>query len=172
MFGRVVKLKTLDKRPGLFGREGFIKGSLRMSVEVVTDQQDFLGLCKASREQFLHLQRPVEFGALRTDADLPPSLQGLGEHEDAGRAVAFVFVVHATRMLLRGRNGIPGFLEQLHRLLVHAKHRKALVARFLVGLQHVLHAGNELTVGCRRNHPILNFPLRDAVFFRVLRTVS
>jgi len=73
MFGRVVKLKTLDKRPGLFGRESFIKGSLRMGVEVVTDQQDFLGLCKASREQFLHLQRPVNFGALRTSANLPQS---------------------------------------------------------------------------------------------------
>ena len=39
MFGRVVKLKTLDKRPGLFGREGFIKGSLRMGDGLVKSQR-------------------------------------------------------------------------------------------------------------------------------------
>ncbi len=47
-----------------------------MDIQVVTDQYDFLGVCHASREHFLHLQGPVEFGALRTDANLSHPARG------------------------------------------------------------------------------------------------
>ena len=50
-----------------------------MDIQVVTDQYDFLGVCHASCEHFLHLQGPVEFGALQTDANLSPSRQRFGE---------------------------------------------------------------------------------------------
>ena len=66
----------------------------------------------------------------------------------------------------------PWSLQQLHGLLVHAEDRNGRIVRLFIGFQHFLHVGDEFAVGFWRNHPILDFPLRHAIFFSVRRTVS
>ena len=46
MLGRAVKLKALDKRPGLPGREGVVKGALRVGVEVSQTSMTFPAFAK------------------------------------------------------------------------------------------------------------------------------
>ena len=70
------------------------------------------------------------------------------------------------------RIGRPRFFHQLHRLFVHADHRTSRIVRLLVGFQDVFHVRDEFGVRLRRDHPVLDLPLRHAVFFSVCRTVS
>jgi hypothetical protein len=75
-------------------------------------------------------------------------------------------------MLLGGWNRLANFLEQLHGLLVHAEHGARGIVRLFIRLQHFLHAGDELGIGLRRNHPVFELAIRHAVFFNVRRSVS
>jgi cytochrome c oxidase assembly factor CtaG len=52
-----------------------------------------------------------------------------------------------------GRERRPGVGQQLVRLLVHAHHRTGRIIGPLVGLQDVLHAGEELLITRRRPRP-------------------
>ena len=44
MLGRVMPFEAGNESPGLRCREGFIKGSRTMSVEIVLDQDDLVGM--------------------------------------------------------------------------------------------------------------------------------
>src|SRR5712691_7415110 len=103
---------------------------------------------------------------------MAPSLKRLGKHEHAGRARAFVFIVDTTRMVRGGVDWHASFLQQLHRLFVHAHHRKPRVIRLRVCLQHVFHARDTCAVGCRGDDPVLHLARRHAIFFRVFLSVS
>src|SRR5712691_4378075 len=95
---------------------------------------------------------------------MAPSLKRLGKHEHAGRARAFVFIVDTTRMVRGGGDWHASFLQQLHRLFVHAHHRKPRVIRLRVCLQHVFHARDKFAVGFRGDDPVLNLARRHAIF--------
>src|SRR3954452_5986517 len=103
---------------------------------------------------------------------MAPSLKRLGKHEHAGRARAFVFIVDTARMGLGGGDWHARFLQQLHRLFVHAHHRKPSVIRLRVRLQHVCHARDKFAVGFRGDDPGLNLARRHAMFFSVFLSVS
>src|SRR3954447_37310 len=119
-----------------------------------------------------HFERPVDLGPMLTGSCLSKARQRFGEHEDARRAVAFVFVIDPLRVLARRGDRHLRFLQQLHRLLVHAEHRLLGIIRFRISLEHVFHVGHELGILVRRNHPVLDLALGHAIFFSVLRTVS
>jgi hypothetical protein len=103
---------------------------------------------------------------------LPKARKRFGKHENTGRAIAFVFIIDALAMRARRLNRYPGFLEQLDRLLVHAQDGMLRIVGFRIGFKDFFHAGHELAILLWRNHPVLDLPLRHAVFFSVLRTVS
>ncbi len=69
-------------------------------------------------------------------------------------------------------NRDTGLTDELDRLFVHAHDRALRIVGFFIGFQHFLHVGDELAIGLRRNHPVLNLALRQAVFLSVVRTVS
>src|SRR5712692_4115997 len=103
---------------------------------------------------------------------MAPSLKRRGKHAHAGRARAFVCIVDTARMVRGGGDWPASFLQQLHRLFVHAHHRKPRVIRLRVCLQHVFHARDKFAVGFRGDDPVLNLARRHAVFFRVFLSVS
>ena len=74
--------------------------------------------------------------------------------------------------VLRGRHRRAGFLDQLHRLLVHAHDGTIRIVGFLIQIQDLFHVRHELGIGLRRDHPVLDFPLGHPVFFSVRRMVS
>ena len=95
-----------------------------------------------------------------------------GKHANAGRPIAFVFVIHTRAMRRRRGDRHPRFLESLDRLFVHTPHRMHGIVRFRVGFEYVFHTGHAFGVLRRWNHPVLDLPFGHAIFFRVLRTVS
>jgi hypothetical protein len=75
-------------------------------------------------------------------------------------------------MVLRGRDRSTDLLRELYRLLVHANDRDPVVIRFFVDSENLFHTSDELGVGFRRDHPVLDLSTRQTVFLSVVRTVS
>jgi len=71
-----------------------------------------------------------------------------------------------------GRNRRLHLADELARRLVHADYWESAVIRAHVDVEHLFHAGDELGVALRRNHPSYFLPRLELVFFRTRRTVS
>ncbi len=119
-----------------------------------------------------HFDRPVGFCPSFARGRLPETRQRFSKHENAGRTIALVFVIDTLTMLLRRGDWYPSLLEQLDRLFVHTQNGMLRVVGFCIGFEHFFHASHKLGILRRRNYPILNLPLRHAIFFSTLRTVS
>jgi|JI6StandDraft_1071083.scaffolds.fasta_scaffold04194_15 hypothetical protein len=78
---------------------------------------------------------------------------------------SLVFVVHTLGMLFCGRNRHSRFPNQLHQLRVHADDGKVRTVGFFVGVQHLFHSGDELSIAFRRDHPVLDLSFCHAVFY-------
>ena len=135
--------------------EHLVEGSLGVRVEVVAHQGDLLAVGVASFQQAGDLQRPVHLRTPRPNRRLPPTRQRFAEQEDRGRAGPFVLVVDTPRTVLRGRHRRAGFLDQPHRLLVHAHDGTLRIVGFLIQVQDLFHARHELGIGLRRDHPVV-----------------
>jgi hypothetical protein len=101
-----------------------------------------------------HLVGKVDGRAAISDADVPPTSEGLDRREQIAGAVATVLVVDAARSAwLRGlRRSSLG--DQLEWPLVEADHRTLWVVRLGVQLEHVLHVGYEARTDLR-DAPVL-----------------
>ena len=172
VFRRVAELDATNQFPCPGRLEHFVEGARRVRVEVVAHQGDLRAVGVAPLQQRGDLQRPVRLRTPGPGRRLTPTRQRLAEQEDRGRTGPFVFVVDAARPLRRGGQRRAHFLDQLHRLLVHAHDGTIRVVRFLIQIQDLFHVRHELGIGLRRDHPILDFPLRQLVFFSVRRMVS
>ena len=124
-----------------------------MRVEVVAHQGDPRAVGVASFQQPGDLHRPVRLRTPGPRRRLPPTRQRLAEQEDRGRAGPFVLVVDAARARLRGRHRRARFLDQLHRLLIHAHDRTIRVVGSLIQIQDLFHVRHELGISLRRDHP-------------------
>ena len=172
VFRRVAELDATNQFPCPGRLEHFVEGARRVRVEVVAHQGDLRAVGVAPLQQRGDLQRPVRLRTPGPGRRLTPTRQRLAEQEDRGRTGPFVFVVDAARPLRRGGQRRAHFLDQLHRLLVHAHDGTIRIVRFLIQIQDLFHVRHELGIGLRRDHPILDFPLRQLVFFSVRRMVS
>ena len=135
-----------------------------MRVEVVQHEGDPRAVGVAPLQQFGDLQRPVRLRPPGPRRRPPPTRQRLGEQEDRGRAGPFVLVVDAAGPRQRGGHRRARFLDQLHRLLIHAHDRVSRVVRSRIDVQDLLHVRHELGVGLRRNHLVLDLPPGHVVF--------
>ena len=171
-FGVCAELDATNELPCPGRLEHFVEGALGVRVEVVAHQGDLLAVGVASFQQAGDLQRPVHLPAPGPGRRLPPTRQRFAEQEDRGRAGPFVLVVDTPGTLLRGRHRRTGFPDQLHRLLVHAHDGTIRIVGFLIQVQDLFHVRRELGIGLWRDHPILDFPPRHAVFLSVRRMVS
>src|ERR1700730_15869205 len=115
---------------------------------------------------------PIVLGAARPSRRLAEAGERFGKHKDAGRPLAFVFVIDPLRMLLGRRDRHARLADELHRLLVHSNDSAVGVVSFFVALQPLLHVGDKLAIGVGRDYPVLDIPLGYAVFFCVWRPVS
>ena len=172
VFRRVAELDATNQFPCPGRLEHFVEGSLGVRVEVVAHQDDLRAVGVASFQQAGDLQRPVHLRTPRPGRRLPPTRQRFAEQEDRGRAGPFVLVVDTPGTVLRGRHRRAGFLDQLHRLLVHAHDGTIRIVGFLIQIQDLFHVRHELGIGLRRDHPVLDPPLGHPVFFSVRRMVS
>ncbi len=169
---RVAELEATNQFPSPGRLEHLVEGAGRVRVEVVAHQGDLRAVGVAALQQVGDLHRPVRLRPPGPRRRPPPTRQRLAEQEDRGRAGPFVLVVDAAGPRQRGGHRRARFLDQLHRLLIHAHDRASRVVRLRIGVQDLLHVRHELGVGLRRDHPVLDFPPGHPVFFSVRRMVS
>ncbi len=172
MLGRVTELHAPDQLPRPLRLEHLVERAPGVRVQIVAHHDHFLARRVTAFQQARHFRRPVGLGPGRPHAHLTPARQRFGEHEDVGRARAFVFVVDPLAVVLRRRDRRARLLQKLHRLLVHAEHRAGRIMRPGIGVEHLFHACDELGVGLGRDDPVFDLPMGHATFFKVRRTVS
>ena len=168
-----LELHALRQALRLGARKGPEKRAVSVSVQVVADQDQALGLAVARMiREGLDRVRPVHGRAPRGGVDRAPRAQRFHEHPDRAGAVPHVCVVVGggaprTRRLRRPLVGPQPF-----GLFVPADHRIARIVEPKVEVQHRLHRSHERYVLQGRiatPHPA---PGRQFVFFSVRRTVS
>ena len=135
-----------------------------MRVQVVAHQDDLRAPGVASFQQAGELDGPIRLRTPCPCRRLPPTGQRLAEQEDRGRARPFVFVVDTAGPLLGGGHRRARFLDQLHRLLIPAHDRASRVVWSRIQVEDLFHVRHELGIGLRRDHPVLDLPLRHSFF--------
>lgn len=98
--------------------------------------------------------RIVHGGAPFRYLDVAPSLKRGEQHEQAGRAMALIFIVVAGWLAWPHREGRARLGYKLFRCFVEADERPGRIVRPRVDLKHVLHRRNERGVGLGRDYPI------------------
>ena len=172
MFGCVAELDAASQCAGLRWFEHFVERSFGVRVEVVANQNDLFAVGVTTFQMAGHLLRPVHFRSTLSCGRLTPPRERFGEHEDGSGAGSLILVVDSPSVGFRRRNRLAGFLHQLYGLLVHADHRAIGIVRVFVRFQDVLHVRDKLSIGFRRDDPVLDLAFGHAVFLSVPRTVS
>ena len=172
VFWGVTKFDPFHVRPCKVRFERFIERAFRVRVEVVAHEGHIRALGIARIQEVCDFDRPVGLRPSCAGGRLSETREWLGKQENAGRPIAFVFVIHTRALPRRRGDRHPRLLEQLNRLFVHTQHGMLRIVRFGVRFQHVFHTGHKLRVLLWRNHPVLDLALGHAIFLSVLRTVS
>lgn len=164
VFGRKTKVDAANVLARAFRFEGFIERADGVGVQVVADQRDPITIRAPSVQQTSDFLSPVEFRSVFPYGCLTPAGEWFAKHENRSRAVALVFVVDTLGMIFARRDWLTRFVDQLHRLFVHANDGLGWVVRFFIGFQHIFHVRHELGVAFRGDHPVLDALFRHAFF--------
>src|SRR6516225_1551675 len=142
-----------------------------MGVEVVPYENDFLGPGEMDIAKLFENLCVVDGRAALGNFDVAPTFERGKQHEQAGRAVALVFVVVTCRS--PGLNGKrrSRFCDELFGCLVQAHERSGRVVRAGIHFQYILHRGHEPCVGLGRDDPVFLQVRFDVVFFSARATV-
>ena len=93
-----------------------------MGVEVIQDQDHFVGMGITYFQQVLDDSGEIHGGASIGHGDVPLSGEGFNGHEQIG-CLPFVLIVHPLRLTRFGGQQGSGFRHQLLAGLVQADHR-------------------------------------------------
>ena len=126
-----------------------------MSVEVVLHQDDLARCGKVRVGQSLKQLSIVQRGTAVGHLDMAPAFQRREQHKQVGCAVALIFVVVPCWLSWLCRNWQAGFLDKLFRCLVQTDDGPVWIMRPVIDLQHILHAGYEVSAGFWRDDPLL-----------------
>jgi hypothetical protein len=96
---------------------------------------------------------------------MTPAPQRFAHHELVADAFPLVLIVEPSPHARARRLERPHFAKQLLTCFVEADHRIRWVVGQKVGLDHVLHAPDELGISLWRHAPRLDDPRLDVVFF-------
>src|SRR6516225_3305905 len=142
-----------------------------MGVEVVPYENDFLGPGEMDIAKLFENLCVVDGRAALGNFDVAPTFERGKQHEQAGRAVALVFVVVTCRS--PGLNGKrrSRFCDELFGCLVQAHERSGRVVRAGIHFQYILHRGHEPCVGLGRDDPVFLQVRFDVVFFSARASV-
>ncbi len=104
------------------------------------------------------------------DQHLPDPSQRLGHHGDRGHPFPGVLIVLVLDPFAVGK-ALADLADQLLGRLIKVDHRVGRVVGTLVDVQNGLHAAHKLGAGLR-DHPRLDLPGLELVFFKMPRTLS
>src|SRR5258708_25864565 len=98
MFGRVMKLDSLQDPPRLGWREGFIQGSGRMRVEVILHDANVFHVRIDRIDQPSDAVRVVDLGTVLGHLDMAPARRRLDEEKQIGGAPALILSKNTRRL--------------------------------------------------------------------------
>lgn len=142
-----------------------------MGIEIVLDENDAFGSRKVDIGQVLEDVGIIDCGPPIGNLYVAPPFQGREQHEEIGRAVAFVLVVEPGGLSRFHRHRNPGFGDQLLGCLIEADQRPSRITRAGIDRQHILHRRHEGAVGIGRDDPLLFQVRLKFVFLSVRATV-
>src|SRR5258708_2087387 len=171
MFGRVMKLDSLQDPPRLGWREGFIQGSGRMRVEVILHDANVFHVRIDRIDQPSDAVRVVDLGTVLGHLDMAPARQRLDEEKQIGGAQAFILVINALGLSWLHRLGRAHVSLWSDEFFVEADRRIAWVVLFFVQIQHILHGRYKLR-SYGWDAPLFVLPGLEFVFLSNWRMVS
>jgi len=127
--------------------KGFVKRRAPMAVQVVLNQINLVSLRKVDVGQLFENMSIVDGGASGPNGDIAPALMRSEYHEQAGDAVALVFIVRPRRLTRSHRDGGAGFFGQLFGDLVKADQRARRVVWACVDVEHLFHGRDKSSIG-------------------------
>jgi hypothetical protein len=171
MLGGVAPIQLPQQATGLHRRKGFVQSSRRMRIQVVQDYADHGRLREVHVYQLLHTIREILRGTPVGDLDVPPSLQGLKQHEQITRALPAILIIVPEQLTRYHWQGLARLADQLVRTLVNTDDRILWVLGLSVQAEKLCHAPDKFRAHCGHT-PFLLLPWLAHVLFRVRRTVS
>src|SRR5262249_30177888 len=149
-----------------------VQTATAVRVQVVLHQQNLLRLGVIYIDQLFDTLRVVPPRPPVRHPDMTPTTQRLAHHEQVARPFALVLAIHLGALANAWRPRLAHLAEELSARFVEAHDRSPRVVGQHIGLDHVLHAPDELPVRGRWHAPGDDNPRVDVVFFRAWRTVS
>ena len=105
--------EALDQAARFGGGKGLVERGRFVGVEIVLDQDDFVGVRKVDVGEVRQRVGIVDAGAAVGDLDMAPALERREHHEQIGHAIALIFVIAARRATRLHRRRGAGFKDQL-----------------------------------------------------------
>ena len=165
----IMPLEPIGEPTRFWCGEGRVERGVGVGAEIVSNQDDFVGVGKMSVGQFAQHLRVVDGGVMVGHFYVSPSFHRREHHEWIGHAVPLIFVIVARGLSRLGRYRRARLDDQLLGGLIQTHQRTIGTAQLLVGFQHVFHGGHEAGVGVGRDHPLPIVVRFEDVFFKVRR---
>ncbi len=124
MLWRVVDFQAIRQFPRLLGRKGQIQRGYVVSVEIIHNQNHFVGICIAFFKHFLNEMRPINLGSPLGDFHLSLSPKGFYLNEYICHSIPNIFVIHKNRLTWSNWDWLLYLSDQLYARFVHAQYRK------------------------------------------------
>jgi len=167
---RIADAETLTKEVAAWYADRNNKQA--MHVQVIHDQDNFLGRLVPAVKKGLHELCPILLGPSLSNCHLSPVSQWLSGHEEVPDTQAFVFMVNLCRLSGSNRLWYVGIGWELFAGFINADHRIVWTIWSLIDFQYILHGGYKGRVSSWCHAPLLNEPRLKLVFLSVWRTAS
>src|SRR5690606_18927947 len=172
MLRRVVDFQLFDDPPRFSRRESFIKRSQLMGIQIVHNQDNFLGFWEMDINQVTHTVGKIDHGALVGHFQMPPGKQRRKKDKQVTGAIALILIVILSHLARLWWQRQARFFRLLLAAFVKANQWTGGVRRSMVDFQHIFHGTNKVSTFLFRNAPLLFQPRLKFIFFSVVRTVS
>src|SRR5262249_23283154 len=172
VLGGVMKFDLIQYSPCLFRSKRLVEARAVMRVQVVLHQANPLSLGAMPVHQL-----PDAFGIVppRTafrHLDMTPPAQRFAQHQLVADPLPLILIVDPGRPSLARPLCWSHLAEQWLACFIEAHHGIARIIGQQIGLQHILHAPDELGIRLGGDTPGFDDPWLDVIFFRACHTVT
>src|SRR3984957_8211404 len=172
VLGRVMKLDLVQNATCFGWCKRRIQACPIVGVQIVLYEANFPGSRILHVHQLPHAAGVVAPGSPFGHPHVAPPPQRLAHHQLVANAFAFILIIHEGRMARTRSPRRVCVAKQLFARFVKANDRIGQIIRQKIGLNHILHAPDELRVSVGRDQPSFDYPRVDFTFFNACRTVS
>src|SRR5215468_2921305 len=172
VLGCVMQFDLIQEPTCLFRRERLVEARAVMGVQVVLNQADSLGLGVINVHQLPDAFGIVPPSTVFRHLNMTPPPQRFAQHQLVADTFPLILIIDPGRLTPARPLCWSHFAEQLLARFIEAHHGIARIVRQPIGLQHILHAPDELGIRLGGDTPGLDDPGLDVIFFSACHTVT